>query len=106
MEPTAAVLDLGVSHLPSGLFMLVHLTALAVGIVLAKRAFGAGVPVLGWGFVLYAVAEVVYFGYHAGVTTFLLSHTLAEVLDLVAFVLAGAALASGAAKELARTTPA
>ncbi len=43
---------------------------------------------------LFAAAEVVYMTYHLDWTVFLFAHTIAEVLDLVAFVLvfAGAVL--------------
>lgn len=83
------VLDLGVSSIPMPVFMAVHLAGLAIGATLAYRAFnGAGGPLFGWAFSLFAVAEVLYMGYHLSITTFLLSHTLAETLDLVAFVLA------------------
>jgi hypothetical protein len=42
---------------------------------------------LGWGFALYAVAEIVYMTYHLDWTVFLFAHTIAEVLDLAAFAL-------------------
>ena len=97
----AAVLDLGVSQLPSWLFVLVHLTAIAVAGWLASRAFARGPSVLGAAFVVYGVGEVLYIGYHVGVTTFLLSHTLAEVANLVAFVLAGVAFGLHVAEKRA-----
>ena len=81
------VLDLGVSNLPMWLFMAVHLTALAAAAYFASKSFTQDRRSFAWGFTLYAIAEVLYMGYHVGVTTFLLSHTLAEALDLVAFVL-------------------
>lgn len=84
------VLDLGVSSLPMGVFMVVHLAAFAIGATLAYKSFNsprAG-RLFGWAFSLFAVAEVLYMGYHMSITTFLLSHTLAEVLNLVAFILA------------------
>lgn len=81
------VLDLGISQLPMWLFMVVHLTAFALGAYFAYRAFGLNRTAFGWGFSLYALAEVLYMGYHLGISTFLLSHTLAEVANLVAFAL-------------------
>lgn len=48
-------------------------------------------PMLGWAFSLYALAEIVYMTYHLDWTVFLFAHTIAEVLDLVAFVLVFAA---------------
>jgi len=50
-------------------------------------AFSVGSSSLAWGFVLFAVAELIYMTYHLDWTVFLFAHTLAEVLDLVAFVL-------------------
>lgn len=83
------VLDLGVSNIPMPIFMLVHLSGFAIGVSLARKAFrGHNGRLLGWAFSLFATAEVLYMGYHLSITTFLLSHTLAEVLDLVAFILA------------------
>lgn len=83
------VLDLGVSNIPMPVFMLVHISAFAIGVYLARKSFtGYNGRLFGWAFSLFAVAEVLYMGYHLGITTFLLSHTLAEVLNLVAFILA------------------
>lgn len=101
------VLDLGVSNIPMPVFMLVHLSALAIGATLAYKAFGAANGRLfGWAFSLFAVAEVLYMGYHLGVTTFLLSHTLAEVLDLVAFILAFVGASQNVLHRRAAGTPA
>ncbi|MER3405457.1 MAG: hypothetical protein C4289_10145 [Chloroflexota bacterium] len=77
--------------LPPWFFLLVHLVAFLVGAYFASRAFGSGVAVLGWGFTLYAIAELVYMTYHLNWTVFLFSHTISEVLDLVAFILVFAA---------------
>ncbi|HEY8477881.1 MAG TPA: hypothetical protein VIN09_13540 [Chloroflexota bacterium] len=85
-----------VSLLPPAVFLLVHLVAFAVGAYFAYRSFGAGLDVLGWGFALYALAEIVYMTYHLDWTVFLFAHTIAEVLDLVAFVLVFAAVAKRA----------
>lgn len=82
-----APIDLGVSNLPMWLFMVVHVTAFAVGAYFAYRAFDRDRAAFGWGFSLYAVAEILYMGYHLGISTFLLSHTLAEVMNLAAFAL-------------------
>jgi hypothetical protein len=76
-----------VNELPTGFFLLVHLTAFAVGAFFAYRSFEGAKSVLGWGFLLYALAEVVYMTYHLDWTIFLFAHTVAEVLDLAAFVL-------------------
>ena len=42
---------------------------------------------MGWGFTLYALAELCYMTYHLDWTVFLFAHTISEVLDLIAFIL-------------------
>jgi hypothetical protein len=76
-----------VNQLPTAFFLLVHLAAFAIAAYFAYRTLGSDARVVGWGFVLYALAEVVYMTYHLDWTVFLFAHTVAEVLDLVAFVL-------------------
>lgn len=101
------VLDLGVSNIPMPVFMAVHLSALAVALYLASRSFsGPAGSTFGWAFSLFAVAEVLYMGYHVGITTFLLSHTLAEVLDLVAFILAFVGASQSVLSRRGAATPA
>jgi hypothetical protein len=68
-------------------FLLIHLAAFAIGAYFAWRSFGAGQSTLGWGFSLYALGELVYMTYHLDWTIFLFAHTIAEVLNLVAFIL-------------------
>ena len=83
------VLDLGVSNIPMPVFMLVHLSGFTIGVYLARKAFsGYNGRLFGWAFSLFATAEILYMGYHLSISTFLLSPTLAEVLDRVAFILA------------------
>jgi hypothetical protein len=72
---------------PPAFFLVVHLAAFAIGAYCASRAFSAGLRSLGWGFTLFAIAEIVYMTYHLDWTVFLFAHTIAEVLDLVAFIL-------------------
>jgi hypothetical protein len=76
-----------INALPPAFFLLVHLVAFLVGAFFAYRAMGAGASKLGWGFALYAIAELVYMTYHLDWTVFLFAHTIAEVLDLVGFIL-------------------
>ena len=76
-----------VSSIPPWVFLLIHLTAFVIGAYFASRSFGAGASTLGWGFTLFALAEVTYMTYHVDWTTFLFAHTISEVLDLVAFIL-------------------
>ena len=83
------VLDFGVSNLPMEVFMAVHISAFFIAIILAWKAANIGAPAtLRTAFVLFAAAELLYMGYHLKITTFLLSHTLAEAIDLLAFILA------------------
>jgi hypothetical protein len=76
-----------VDQFPPLLFLVIHAVLFVIGAYLAWRSFGAGVPTAGWGFSLFAIAEIVYMTYHLNWTTFLFAHTIAEVLDLLAFVL-------------------
>jgi len=78
---------------PWQVFMVVHLAAFLAGAYFAYRAFNAEAKLLGWGFALYAVAEIIYMTYHLDWTIFLFAHTIAEVLNLAAFslIFAGAA---------------
>jgi len=65
-----------VNNIPAPIFLLIHITAFAIGAYFAWRSFGAGASTLGWAFSLFA-------------------HTISEVLDLVAFVLVFVAATSG-----------
>jgi hypothetical protein len=85
-----------VNALPPAFFIAVHLAAFAIGAYLAYRSFEGNAPLLGWGLTLYAIAELVYMTYHLDLTVFLFAHTIAEVLDLVAFV----AVFAGAAQHV------
>ncbi len=79
-----------INGLPPAAFIVVHLVAFIIGVYLAYRAFNAGgqsARIIGWGFTLYAIAELVYMTYHLDWTVFLFAHTIAEVLDLVGFIL-------------------
>jgi hypothetical protein len=83
-----------INELPMGFFLAVHLAALAIGAFFAWTAYKRDLPLLAWAFTLFALAEVSYITYHLDWTVFLFAHTIAEVLDLVAFVLVfGAAVA-------------
>lgn len=76
-----------INNIPPALFLLVHLIGFAAGAYFAYRSFEAGASQLGWGFALYALAEICYMTYHLDWTVFLFAHTISEVLDLVGFVL-------------------
>src|SRR5579884_1576900 len=86
-----------INNLPPALFLLAHIVAFLIGAYLANHSFEGAAPLLGWGFTLYALAEISYMTYHLDWTVFLFAHTISEVLDLVGFVLVFA----GAARTLA-----
>lgn len=89
-----------VNELPTAFFMIVHLSAFLIGAFFAQRALAIGKSTAGWGFALYAVAEIVYMTYHIDWTIFLFAHTVAEVLDLVAFTLIFASVVEWAGGSL------
>ena len=76
-----------VNQLPPAFFLLVHVVLFLVGAYLAYRSFSAANSLMGWGFALFALAEVSYITYHLDWTVFLFAHTISEVLDVVAFIL-------------------
>lgn len=76
-----------VNQIPNPVFILIHVALFIVGAALAYRCFGSGNRTAGWGFTLFAIAEVSYMTYHLDITTFLFAHTLSEVFDVLAFVL-------------------
>jgi len=80
-----------INELPTGFFLVVHIAAFAIGADFAWVAFKRELTLFGMAFSLFAVAELVYMTYHLDWTVFLFAHTIAEVLDLVAFVLVFAA---------------
>jgi hypothetical protein len=75
-----------INAFPWWFFLLVHVALFAVGAYFAYRSFEAGNRGFGWGFTLFALAEVSYMTYHVNVTQFLFAHTVSEVLDGLAFV--------------------
>lgn len=75
-----------VNQIPAVVFLIIHLTAFLIGAYFAWRSFGAGASLLGWGFALFALAEISYMTYHLDWTVFLFAHTLSEVFDLLAFI--------------------
>lgn len=91
---------------PPVFFLVVHLVAFLIGAYFARQTFQAGARLVGWGFTLYAIAEIVYMTYHLDWTVFLFAHTIAEVLDLVAFILIFVAIGQGVeARYRAKTSP-
>jgi hypothetical protein len=75
-----------INDLPTGFFLTVHIAAFAIGAGFAWLAFKRELALLGSAFTLFAAAELVYMTYHLDWTVFLFAHTIAEVLDLAAFV--------------------
>jgi hypothetical protein len=80
-----------INELPTEFFLVVHIVAFALGAGFAWLAFKRELPLLGSAFSLFSAAELVYMTYHLDWTVFLFAHTIAEVLDLTAFVLVFAA---------------
>jgi hypothetical protein len=76
-----------INDLPTGFFLAVHIAAFAIGAGFAWLAFKRELALLGSAFTLFAAAELIYMTYHLDWTVFLFAHTIAEVLDLTAFVL-------------------
>jgi len=76
-----------INEFPTGFFLVVHIAAFAIGASFAWLAFKRELTLLGSAFSLFAAAELIYMTYHLDWTVFLFAHTIAEVLDLAAFVL-------------------
>ena len=76
-----------INFMPPIGFLAIHIVLFIIGAYFAWRSFGANQGQLGWAFSLYALAEIVYMTYHLDWTVFLFAHTIAEVLDVVAFIL-------------------
>ena len=88
-----------INDLPTEFFLVVHITAFALGAGFAWLAFKRELALLGSAFSLFAAAELVYMTYHLDWTVFLFAHTIAEVLDLTAFVLVFAAAVYAAVRR-------
>ena len=89
-----------INVIPPPVFLLIHLTAFAIGAYFAWRSFEADAGLLGWAFTLYAAAELSYMTYHLDWTVILFAHTIAEVFDLLAFVLVFVAATRGVTARL------
>ena len=76
-----------VNSIPPIGFLAIHVVLFGLGAYFAWRSFAADATLLGWGFALFAVAELSYMTYHLDWTTFLFAHTISEVLDAGAFIL-------------------
>jgi hypothetical protein len=79
-------------------------TAFALGAGFAWLAFKRELALLGSAFSLFAAADLVYMTYRLDWTVFLFAHTIAEVLDLTAFVLVFAAAVYAAVRRAALNT--
>ena len=98
--------DVIVRDLPWWFFMAVHIALFLVGAYFALRSFESGEPLFGWGFALFALAEISYMTYHVNITNFLFAHTISEVLDGVAFVALFAAAAQKGITSASEKQPA
>jgi hypothetical protein len=76
-----------VNNLPTSFFLVVHIVAFVIGAGFAWVAFKRELTLLAVAFTLFGAAELAYMTYHLDWTVFLFAHTIAEVLDLAAFVL-------------------
>ena len=81
-----------INRVPWGFFMVVHVALFALGVVFALRMFQDDRQLFGWGFGLFALAEVSYMTYHVNATLFLFAHTISEVLVGLGLVTVFAAL--------------
>jgi hypothetical protein len=88
-----------INDLPTAFFLVVHISAFALGAGFAWLAVKRELNLLATAFSLFAAAELVYMTYHLDWTVFLFAHTIAEVLDLVAFVLVFAAAVYSAVRR-------
>jgi len=93
-----------INDLPTEFFLVVHIAAFALGAGFAWLAFKRELALLASAFSLFAAAELVYMTYHLDWTVFLFAHTIAEVLDLTAFVLVFAAAVYSAVRRPALST--
>lgn len=75
-----------INVLPPAVFIVIHLALLIAGVWLAARSNREGLDGFATGFGLWAGAEAVYVTYHLDVTVILFAHTVAEVLNALAFV--------------------
>lgn len=75
-----------INEIPWYVFLGIHIALFLFGAYFASRSFAAGARGFGWGFALFALAEISYMTYHVNITTFLFAHTIAEVLDVLAFL--------------------
>lgn len=69
-----------INHVPWWFFLAVHVALFALGVFFALRSFQGGHELFGWGFTLFALAELSYMTYHVNLTLFLFAHTISEVL--------------------------
>lgn len=80
-----------INVIPPAVFVAIHAALLLVACYLAWRSFDAGLSDFGTAFGLYGLAELFYLTYHLDLTVILFAHTVAEVLNVVAFVMLFAA---------------
>lgn len=67
-------------------FIVIHSTLIALAVALSRKAKRAGYPLVANGILIFVFAELSYITYHAGFTHFLFAHTIAEVLNALAFI--------------------
>lgn len=89
-----------VNEIPAGVFLVIHIAAFAIGAGFAWVAINRGLSLLAMGFGLFAAAELSYMTYHLDWTVFLFSHTISEVLNLLAFICVFAAAVKPVAAQV------
>lgn len=77
-------------------FVIIHSSLILLAFFLSRKARVAGYGTASSGFLLFILAELSYITYHIGLTHFLFAHTIAEVLDALAFVMVAIGLAGSA----------
>src|SRR5688500_11752162 len=93
-----------INEFPTGFFLVVHIAAFALGAGFAWLAFKRELGLLGVACSLFGASVLVYMTYHLDCTVFLYAHTIAEVLDLTAFVVVFAAADYSLVRRPALTT--
>ena len=89
-----------VNDLPPIAFLAIHAVLFLAGAYFAWRAFGADQRLLGWGFALFALGEIVYMTYHLDWTVFLFAHTISEVLVFLGFAVIFTAVLGRATEQV------
>lgn len=80
-----------VEQVPNAAFIVIHSVFLVAALWFAYQSLPRS-STAGLGFFLYALSQASYLAYHVNLTVILFSHTLAEVMNFLAFSILFAAL--------------